>query len=160
MMTEVNWPKLVRECLESTEFMALATKGEQGLWNHAVYFAFDDKCNCYFMSQPGSRHMRNILAYEGVAAEIYATDQDPAENAIGLQVRGKAMVLGGSQVDTAHKIYYDRARVLNGIASDLTEFQGPDAAWKLVKVEPIEIGYFNAKLFGEQRQTVPEGTSL
>jgi uncharacterized protein YhbP (UPF0306 family) len=159
-MAEFEWSKYLKECLESTSFMALATQGTGGLWNHAVYFAYDSKLNVYFMSQPGSRHMQNLTLDGGVAVAIFATDQDATKNAVGIQIRGEATILAGEQVAQAHAIYYQRAPVINGIPSQLSEFLAPAALWRLVKVEPQEIGYFNSQVFGEHRQTVPAGTTL
>jgi uncharacterized protein YhbP (UPF0306 family) len=159
-VAEFDWPKYLRECLDSTQFMALATHGTGGLWNHAVYFAYDKGINLYFMSQPGTRHMQNIAQDGGVAVAVYASNQDPILNAIGLQIRGEATILAGEQVSVAHAEYYKRAPVINGIPSDLGAFTVPAPAWQFVKVEPQEIGYFNAEIFGEHRQTVPPGIIL
>jgi uncharacterized protein YhbP (UPF0306 family) len=159
-MPDINWSSLLQECLSSTEYMALATTGADGLWNQAVYFAWDDRCQLYFMSMPSSRHMQNIVANGAAAAAVFSTNQAPTKKAVGIQIRGRAKILGGHEAADAHKIYFTRAPIVEGIPHELREFLGPQASWKLVQVTPEEIGYFNSELFGEHRQVVPHGVVL
>jgi hypothetical protein len=104
--------------------------------------------------------MQNIAENEEIAVAIYSTQQNPQDQAIGLQIRGVATILADDQVPDAHIIYYRRAPVINGIPSEMNEFLGAAAPWKFVKVQPVEIGYFNTRAFGEHRQTVPPGVTL
>ncbi|HUD11863.1 MAG TPA: pyridoxamine 5'-phosphate oxidase family protein [Candidatus Saccharimonadia bacterium] len=159
-MADFDWTTHLKDCLESTKFMAVSTRGTKGLWNHAVNFAYDSALNFYFMSQPGSRHMQNISANGEIALAIFSTNQNPENDAVGMQIRGEATVLADDQVPQAHVTYFRRTSAIAGIPSELSDFLGPAAPWKFVKVEPEEIGYFNSRQFGEHRQTVPVGITL
>jgi len=159
-MPPVEWPKLLRECLSSTDFLALATTGLDGLWNNAVYFAWDERLSLYFMSMPASRHMQNIAANGEASVAIFSTAQSPQARAVGMQLRGTARILPDSAVPAAHRVYFDRAPIINGIPHKLEEFLGASAAWKLVQITPQEIGYFNSEIFGENREVVPSGVTL
>lgn len=159
-MNASDWSAHLKACLESTQFMALATSGPDGLWNHAVYFAWDHDINLYFISKPKSRHMGYIAGNSNVAVAIFSTDQSPTGDVMGLQVRGLAEILPDAHVPSAHEVYFGRAPVIEGIPHELPEFLGPQATWKLVQVRPQEVGYFNSALFGAERQTVPRGTRV
>jgi uncharacterized protein YhbP (UPF0306 family) len=159
-MTKFDWPKHLKAALEATPFMALATRGPEGMWNHAVYFAYDPQLNFYFISQPGSRHMQNLKKYKEVALAIFNTGQSPTEHVVGLQVRGHARIVPDVEVHEAHQIYYARSPDVPGIPNYLNAYLGESAPWKIVKVTPDEIGYFDTRHFGDARQTVPDGTHL
>jgi uncharacterized protein YhbP (UPF0306 family) len=158
-MNKLNWPKYLKECCESTQFMALATHGPQGLWNHAVFFAYDKQLNFYFLSEPGSRHMQNLAAHSEVALAIFSTDQFPGGDVLGMQVNGTAEILADDQIEAAFQIYDDRSPKLSDASPDLAVYRGSAAAWKFVKVIPNEIGYFDTRHFTD-RQIVPKGVTL
>lgn len=158
-MTDTNWSAYLRECLDSTKFMALATRGPEGLWNHAVFYAYDQDLNVYFMSRTDSRHMQNILANAEAAVAIFSTNQDPTVSAQGLQIRGHATILSGADIQVAHAIYFQRAVPVHGLPSELIEFQSPDATWQFARITPDEIGYFDTRHF-RGRQVVPKGVKL
>ena len=155
-----NWPVAIKSALEATPFMALATHGPHGMWNNAVHFAYDNDVNIYFISQPGSRHMQNIRESEEVALAIFSTGQPAVGDVVGLQIHGQATLVPGDQLESAHKIYYARSPEIPGIGVSLDNYQGPDAPWKFVKVTPDEIGLFDTKHFGAERQIAPKGVKL
>lgn len=158
-MNEFDWSKHLKLALDSTQFMALASRGERGLWNHAVFFAYDSDINVYFISKPGSRHMQNISSNEEVALAIFSTEQSPTEDVVGLQIRGQATILSDADIPTVHGIYYTRSPVVPGIPEEVEAYLGPKSTWKFVKVTPTEIGYFDTRNF-DDRQLVPRGVKL
>jgi uncharacterized protein YhbP (UPF0306 family) len=154
----LDWPKRLKDCLESTQFMALATSGPEKIWNHAVFFAYDTELNFYFISEPHSRHMNNIKANPEVAVAIFSTQQSPTDDVLGLQIRGQAQILSDDLIPAAHAIYYQRSPEISGIPADIKSYLG-DAAWKFVKITPDEIGLFDTEASPE-RQTAPKGVTL
>ncbi len=158
-MSNFDWPKYLKECLESTQFMALATNGQAGVWNHAVFFAYDNQLNFYFISQPHSRHMQNISRQSEVALAIFSTSQSPVGNVAGLQVQGTAIILPDDEVAAAHAIYYQRSPRIPGIPDQVESYLGNKADWKFVKVTPNEVGYFDTRFF-DDRQIVASGITL
>src|SRR5690349_13315806 len=68
---DFDWKKYLNECLSSTQYCALGTVDEKGVWVNPVYFAWDDKFNLYFISQMSSRHMQNIQKDPRVSIAIY-----------------------------------------------------------------------------------------
>ncbi len=145
-----DWKKTIINCLEENKYCCLATVDSNGVWANPVYFAYDDKFNFYFISQIDSRHMQNIQDDPRVSIAIYNTHQE--KDVEGVYVEGKAKILDELEERlVAHKIYYGRS----GSNEQNEEFVD-DLTWLLVKVKPDEVHYFNSKLFGEVRQTVPK----
>lgn len=146
-----DWKKYLLECLNSTNFCALASIDEEnGVWVNPVYFAFDEHFNFYFISLAPSRHMQNIGKNEKVALAIYKTEQKG--EVIGSQIIGRSRILDDKEeIEEAGKVYYGR----KGILEQNGEFQH-DPNWIFVKITPDNIYYFNNAVFGEERQEVPE----
>ena len=152
-MKDFDWKKHLLACMESTDYCAIATVDDKGVWNNPVYFAWDNQFNLYFISQPNSRHMKNIKKDSRVAVSIYATNQ-AGDFVKGIQLEGKARIIENDDKEDeffyAYKTYYTR----------LGEFKENQAIvmnneWMFVKVAPEKIYYFDSKTFGEERQTVP-----
>jgi uncharacterized protein YhbP (UPF0306 family) len=155
-----DWSAGLKAALEATPFMALATDGPQGIWNNAVHFAYDQHVNIYFISQLHSRHMQNIAAHAEVALAIFDSSQDAVGHVVGLQIRGQAELLPDQAVAPAHHLYYARSPEIPGISPRLSDYLGPQAPWKFVKVTAEEICLFDTRHFGGHRQTAPQGVTL
>jgi general stress protein 26 len=84
----------VRELLAGHNTLSLATTGEDGAWAASVFYASDERCNLYFVSDLKTRHGRDMSREERVVAAI---NRDVAtwDEVIGLQIEGRAEVLSG-----------------------------------------------------------------
>ena len=80
-MTDFNWKKYIKEALDRTEFMALATVGNDGGSVCPVQFSYDEKNNLYFKSMPNSRHMRHIKEHPEVSVATFSTEWLPEPRA-------------------------------------------------------------------------------
>lgn len=156
-----DWLHHLRETLDSTYYLSLATHGADGdgghggVWVNPVYFAWDEAFNLYFISMPASRHMRYIGDGAPVAVAVYATDQPPGGDVRGIQLSGWAAPLADSEVPEACKIYYGRAgaaEALGGEEPDASSHMGDAATWKFVKIVPVEMYYFDTRYFDEVKQ--------
>ena len=65
----------VRNLIESTQYLVLATSDEDGPWVAPVEPLADEDLNFYFFSTPDARHSRHIEAGGEVAAVMFATEQ-------------------------------------------------------------------------------------
>ncbi len=154
-----NWKKYLVECLESTEFCCLATiDAELGTWTSPVYFAWDEWFNLYFVSQPPSRHMQNLVKDKRMAVAIYSTKQSTFGDVIGIQLYGDAQLLTSKDdVYKAYASYYGRKYPNTGRnakgKNEEAYMNNPD--WMFVKISPKNIEYFDTRVFGEERQSVP-----
>ena len=84
----------VRELLAGHNTLTLATAGEGGAWAASVFYASDEHCNLYFVSDLKTRHGRDMSREARVVAAI---NRDVAtwDEVIGLQIEGRAEVLSG-----------------------------------------------------------------
>ena len=84
----------VRELLAGHNTLTLATTGEDGAWAASVFYASDERCNLYFVSDLKTRHGRDMSREARVVAAI---NRDVAtwDEVIGLQIEGRAEVLSG-----------------------------------------------------------------
>ncbi len=84
----------VRELLAGHNTLTLATSGEGGAWAASVFYASDERCNLYFVSDLKTRHGRDMNQAARVVAAI---NRDAAgwDEVIGLQVEGQVEMLTG-----------------------------------------------------------------
>ncbi|MBI2097509.1 MAG: pyridoxamine 5'-phosphate oxidase family protein [Candidatus Vogelbacteria bacterium] len=151
-----NWKKYIIACLNSTQFFALATVNKDKVWVCPVYFAFDKKLQLFFISQPSSRHMRNIMRNPSVAVAIYSTAQEPRKDVFGVKFEGMARVVSGaSAIKYAHLIYFKITPYRRPVKAG--DYMSPKGSWLFVKIIPKQMYYFDTKFFGENRQKVPTG---
>ena len=59
-------------------------------WAANVYYLFDDDFNLYFVSNPNTKHCKNIARNPKVSVTIADSSQDPNGNKVGFQGRGIA----------------------------------------------------------------------
>ncbi|MCL4779674.1 MAG: pyridoxamine 5'-phosphate oxidase family protein [Gammaproteobacteria bacterium] len=84
----------VRELLAGHNTLTLATAGEGGAWAASVFYASDERCNLYFVSDLRTRHGRDMGREPRVVAAI---NRDVAtwDEVVGLQIEGQVEVLAG-----------------------------------------------------------------
>jgi uncharacterized protein YhbP (UPF0306 family) len=85
----------IRQMLEAHGTATLATTGGEGPWAAAVFYASDADLNLYFVSDPGTRHGRDLAA-GGVAAAAIHADCGAWAEVRGLQLHGRVEVLEGA----------------------------------------------------------------
>lgn len=75
--------------------MSLATHGPEGLWAATVFYV-NLKFDLYFLSEPNTRHARNIAASPQVAATI---SDDAADwlHVRGVQLEGRAELISDAE---------------------------------------------------------------
>ena len=140
----MNLKALVKKCMNSTLYCAVATYGKGNLWAAPVVFAYDNNLNLYFISDPKSRHMINISRNKKVAVAIYTTKQKITSSKIGVQLEGNAeWVNGPLNVLKAYKLYFSRNVKWRG--ATLKYFKSAKA---LVKINTTDLFYFNNDMFG------------
>jgi len=111
--------------------MTLATIGPAGEPRAAaVFYAADDNLDLYFLSDPDTRHGRNLAREPRVAATIQADGQDWQE-ITGLQIEGTAEVVeGANEIARVTRLFAERFDFLrefpaDGDAVGPPELQGP-----------------------------------
>lgn len=138
--------KLIKEVLEKSYLMSLATVDGGGVWVSDVIFVSDDKLNIYWMSDPGVRHSEAIHKNSHVSGTI--TTSGPKELNMGIQFSGLATKINGERYDLALKHYAKRGKKKPLKHEDI--LQGD--SWYMLKPKFIQLTY--EKLFGFDKQDV------
>jgi len=88
----IDVEKIIREYIDKTVHMSLATVKDNKPWVCEVHFAYDDKLNLYFVSRLDTRHCQEISANPFVAGNIIR-QHDLEELPHGIYFEGKAEVI-------------------------------------------------------------------
>lgn len=103
------------EILEETHSCTLATMDPDGSPRATpMFFAFDDQLRVYFLSDPNTAHVANLLRDERVAMGFYP-DVSGWKDIRGLQMKGTATVLSPDDLDQAWEVYQARFPFLSEI---------------------------------------------
>ena len=97
----------VRALLAAHHTLTLATTEGGRPWAAALFYAFDDALDLYFVSDPSTRHGRGLGGGGSVAAAIHPDCRRWAD-VEGLQIEGRASVLEGGERARALERYLDR----------------------------------------------------
>ncbi len=157
MANHPDWKNLIVECFESTEFMALSTYGDAGLWVNPVYFSWDNTFNLYFISQMDCNHVNNIISNSEVVCTIFPTNKPAGNDVFGAYIKGHAKVLENAQeISVADDIYYRRVYSEGEVDEKEADSYRADPAWKYFKILLDGMWYFDTRYFEENRVEVPE----
>lgn len=82
--------------LRTHHVMSLSTIDSDGFpWTCTVYYAVDDDFNFFFLSEPATKHCKNIHKHRNVSASIADTNQKLRHMKIGITMQGKAEQVKG-----------------------------------------------------------------
>lgn len=114
----------VREYIDKTVHMSLATVRDNKPWVCEVHFAYDDQLNIYWRSLKSRRHSQEIADNPSVAGNIidkYAVGQD----VIGVYFEGKAELLrSGYDQEQAAGLLIERVNAASDIVEQATHEDG------------------------------------
>ena len=97
----------IGEMLRAHGIATLATAGPDGPWAAAVFYASDPALRLYFVTDPGTRHGRNLAAGGRASAAIHAEVKNWNEIR-GLQLEGAVARIPDAERATAMALYLDR----------------------------------------------------
>lgn len=89
--------------LRQHHVMTLSTAGLEGVWATPVFYAHRE-FDLFFVSDPGTRHGRNIGQGAQVAAAI-TDDRQSWQSIRGIQCEGRCEMLPEPEVATARKVF-------------------------------------------------------
>ena len=143
--------------------MTLATIGPAGEPRAAaVFYAADDNLDLYFLSDPDTRHGRNLGREPRVAATIQADGQDWQE-ITGLQIEGTAAVIeGADEIARIAQLFAERFEFLRGPrdegdGSGPLDLQGPLASSRFYLLRPVWLRLIdNTRGFGHKEELTLE----
>ncbi len=137
----------IKEVLEKTHLMSLATVDEGGVWVSDVIFIFDDDLHIYWMSDPDVRHSQAILKNPQIAGTITATVKAGEKN-FGIQFSGNAEKIEGPRYDLACKHLEKRGHPKPKEDEDV--LQGD--SWYMITPNKMEL--IDEENFGFEKQNI------
>ncbi len=116
--------KVVREYIDKTVHLSLATVKDNKPWVCELHFAYDEQLNIYYRSLKSRRHSDDIEQNPNVAGDIidkYAVN----ELVVGVYFEGTAQMLdAGSEQDLAAKCLSERLEIESDIIGEAKEDDG------------------------------------
>ncbi len=116
--------KIVREFIDKTVHMSLATTSDNAPWVCEVHFAYDDNLNLYFRSLKSRRHSQEIAKNPSVAGNIidkYAL----GDAVVGVYFEGTAELLeAGDEQNLAAECIKTRLKVTDDIVEEASHEDG------------------------------------
>lgn len=85
--------KLVRDNIDQSFHMSLATVSGNRPWVCEVHFAYDKDLNLYWLSQRSSRHSEEISVNSAVAGDIIDNYPPDNEDVVGVYFEGRAKLI-------------------------------------------------------------------
>jgi len=137
---------LIKEYLESTKMMQLATSIDNQPWVCNVWFASDEDLSIYWFSSTTRRHSKEILVNPKVAGAI-VFPQTPQDAPRGLQLQGNAEVLKyKEEIDKAISLFEQRIFQRDAIDRLMEDEKKPH---KFYKIKPSKFVLFDVVNFPE-----------
>jgi uncharacterized protein len=146
---------LAREWLAERYTMALGTRGDDGPWVAAVYFAEDirdGRIRLYFLSSSSSRHCRNI-ALDGRVSAAINEDEHQWQEIRGVQLSGTCAEVTGREQWRAWRAYLRKFHFVRALLRQRTD---PAMAAKMARTTmygvAVEEAYYldNRRGFGNR----------
>ena len=143
--------KSISGILEKSILCSIATLGENNTsYIHTAYFAFSDKLDLYFLSDPNTQHCLNIEKNPSVAVAVSDSRQIWQEPKQGLQLLGTCQLARGASKISAEFNYIKRFVGYGDWIKVLTkqERKGFTSQFYTIKVDSVKI--FDEPTFGEE----------
>ncbi len=105
----VDVEKTVRENIDRTLHMSLATVRENKPWICELHFAYDDELNLYFISLEDKRHSQEIVRNANVAGSIIDNYAIDAQAPVGVYFEGAAVIVNDTnEIEKAAELLFAR----------------------------------------------------
>src|SRR5437588_980364 len=116
--------RVARRLVNASPLCSLSTvsPGGRAHINH-MYFAWNDRFDVIWISDPESRHSRNLVRNPSAAVTIYDSHQVWGRPDRGIQLFGTAGVTSGRAADAAHRVYGRRFRDYDPEAEGLPAYR-------------------------------------
>lgn len=136
--------KIVREYINKTVHMSLATVNDNKPWVCEVHFAYDEDLNLYFVSKQSTRHCQEIALNSAVAGNIVRT-HELSELPHGIYFEGTAQMLASAS-DQEVKRYCDRMERNSDEVSKQLKEDGGRRMYKITVKNWAAFGKFDGEI--------------
>lgn len=145
----------IKDYLSTHIQFALATNGDHP-WIATMYYGVDDDLNIYFLTSPDTIHAKGLKQNPLVSAVIADSPQRPDSKKIGIQLYGHASEIEGEEaLKSGFKIWCGVLKVTDPKYS-YEGIKSGDLHYRLYKLVPKKIKYYNEKLWDEGDEKVIE----
>lgn len=145
----------IRECLDSTVIAVLATAEKDRAWATPIYFIYDDKFNFYFMSDSGTRHIKDIQKNPNVSLAIFMHSNSAMGFKVGVQIEGTASKVPEEHVED---VYMQRSMRLTGTKTWSRESRGghliEQTGGIFIKIMPTSMNYLDKRYYGGESKNI------
>jgi uncharacterized protein YhbP (UPF0306 family) len=108
-LSQTRMVAMARQLLDASTLCAVATTSPRGgVHINAAYFAWSPEFDLVWLSDPGARHSRNLVAHAGAAIAVYDSTQVWGEPDRGIQLFGSAHQMAGPGAYDAERLYAKR----------------------------------------------------
>jgi uncharacterized protein YhbP (UPF0306 family) len=107
----------ILEFAHSHQVLSLSTCSAEGPWAAALFYVADADLGLYFLSDPATRHCRDIASDPRVAITINRSHSDWSEIR-GLQIAGRAAAVAAQHRDAVERSYLDRFPDIRALVSE------------------------------------------
>jgi uncharacterized protein YhbP (UPF0306 family) len=115
---------IIREYIDKTVHMSLATSNEGKPWVCEVHFGYDDELNLYWRSLKSRRHSQEIAINPNVAGDI-VDKHEVGQSVVGIYFEGTATLLeAGEEQDAAFTAMNNRGIAPNDALADAAKDGG------------------------------------
>lgn len=143
--------KSISGILEKSILCSIATLGTNNTsYIHTAYFAFNDKLDLFFLSDPTTQHCINIEKNPSIAIAVSDSRQIWQEPKQGLQLFGTCQLAKGTSKISAEYQYIKRFVGYGDWIKVLTEKErkGFTSKFYIIKIDSLKI--FDEPTFGEE----------
>lgn len=124
MENTIDIEKIIREYIDKTIHMSLATASNNTPWVCEVQFAYDDELNIYFRSPLARRHSQEIASNSSVAGNI-VDKYEVGGDFVGVYFEGNAKMLeAGDEQNIAFECIKARLNTSDDILEEATIDKG------------------------------------
>jgi uncharacterized protein YhbP (UPF0306 family) len=116
-LSELDLRAAIQLFLHAHSTATIATTGPAGPWAAAVFYASDPELRLYFVSDPRTRHGRDLAADPSAAATIHP-DCSSWRQIRGLQIDGRVALLGGHERADGLALYLARFPEVQALARE------------------------------------------
>lgn len=134
---------------------ALATNGDHP-WIATMYYGIDNKLNIYFLTSPETIHAKGLKQNPLVSAVIADSPQKPDSKKIGIQLYGHASEIEGEEAITAGFKTWCAVLKVTDPKYSYEGIKSGDLHYRLYKLVPKKIKYYNEVLWVEGDEKVIE----
>ncbi len=119
--------------------LSTVSPGGRAHINH-MYFAWGDRFEVFWISDPDSRHSRNLVRNPSAAVTIYDSHQTWSRPDRGIQLFGTADVTKGKTMRDARRAYARRFRDYDADSDDLPAYRFRPRTVKLFDERSLAAG--------------------